>query len=81
MSTAHCCGAPRSALELSPTLTAATVGGYSLAGVQVKFAATSGATLTCTNCGWSAHGHVEYPVIEDGKFVSGNFVVHDGPLA
>lgn len=72
-----CCGTDKKALELRAMLTAKEIGDYSIAGVQVKFLAKTGATISCTNCGWTAVGHVEDAVIDGNTFVRGTFVVEN----
>jgi hypothetical protein len=45
------------ALVVEEVIVAKPVGTFSLAGAQMKFAATE--RLRCTKCGWSVLGHIE----------------------
>jgi len=53
-----CPGCGEKSLTIEMRLTAAPVGAFSLAGVGMKFAATSTPWISCASCGIEAEGKV-----------------------
>ena len=77
MSTCPNCARGPLAIEKVKTFAAQPVGGFSLAGFQMKLSAREEEKLRlrCTSCNWAVFGTIEDPVLaEDGvTFIGGHF--------
>ena len=79
MGTCPSCGGGPLVIEKVKVFAAQPLGGFSLAGFQVKFSATEEerTRLRCSSCNWAVFGTIEDPVLaEDGvTFIGGYFAV------